>query len=362
MKYIRFDFSVVTHWIDTLLRQWLPEWGALLIEFVLVGVVLLLLYAVIALVLIYAERKVCAFFQCRLGPNRVGPYGIFQSVADMLKILIKELIEIKHIDRFLFNLAPFLVILSSMLAFGCMPFGKGLIAIDFNIGVFFIMAVSSIGVLGILLAGWSSNNKFTLIGAMRSGAQMISYELSIGLSMLTVVVFAGTMQTSGIIEAQNRGWFLFTGHVPMLVAFIIYLIAGTAETNRGPFDLPEAESELTAGYHTEYSGIHFGFYYLAEYLNMFIVSGIASLLFLGGWMPFHIGGWDAFNQVMDYIPSVIWFFGKTAVVMFIIMWFKWTFPRLRIDQLLHLEWKYLVPIGLINLLVMTLVVVFGLHF
>ena len=296
-----FDFSVVTHWIDTLLRQWLPEWGALLIEFVLVGVVLLLLYAVIALVLIYAERKVCAFFQCRLGPNRVGPYGIFQSVADMLKILIKELIEIKHIDRFLFNLAPFLVILSSMLAFGCMPFGKGLIAIDFNIGVFFIMAVSSIGVLGILLAGWSSNNKFTLIGAMRSGAQMISYELSIGLSMLTVVVFAGTMQTSGIIEAQNRGWFLFTGHIPMLVAFIIYLIAGTAETNRGPFDLPEAESELTAGYHTEYSGIHFGFYYLAEYLNMFIVSGIASLLFLGGWMPFHIGGWDAFNQVMDYI-------------------------------------------------------------
>ena len=357
-----FDFSVVTHWIDTLLRQWLPEWGALLIEFVLVGVVLLLLYAVIALVLIYAERKVCAFFQCRLGPNRVGPYGIFQSVADMLKILIKELIEIKHIDRFLFNLAPFLVILSSMLAFGCMPFGKGLIAIDFNIGVFFIMAVSSIGVLGILLAGWSSNNKFTLIGAMRSGAQMISYELSIGLSMLTVVVFAGTMQTSGIIEAQNRGWFLFTGHIPMLVAFIIYLIAGTAETNRGPVDLPEAESELTAGYHTEYSGIHFGFYYLAEYLNMFIVSGIASLLFLGGWMPFHIGGWDAFNQVMDYIPSVIWFFGKTAVVMFIIMWFKWTFPRLRIDQLLHLEWKYLVPIGLINLLVMTLVVVFGLHF
>ena len=357
-----FDFSVVTHWIDTLLRQWLPEWGALLIEFVLVGVVLLLLYAVIALVLIYAERKVCAFFQCRLGPNRVGPYGIFQSVADMLKILIKELIEIKHIDRFLFNLAPFLVILSSMLAFGCMPFGKGLIAIDFNIGVFFIMAVSSIGVLGILLAGWSSNNKFTLIGAMRSGAQMISYELSIGLSMLTVVVFAGTMQTSGIIEAQNRGWFLFTGHVPMLVAFIIYLIAGTAETNRGPFDFPEAESELTAGYHSEYSGIHFGFYYLAEYLNMFIVSGIASLLFLGGWMPFHIGGWDAFNQVMDYIPSVIWFFGKTAVVMFIIMWFKWTFPRLRIDQLLHLEWKYLVPIGLINLLVMTLVVVFGLHF
>ena len=197
---------------------------------------------------------------------------------------------------------------------------------------------------------------------MRSGAQMVSYELSIGLSMLTVVVFAGTMQTSQLIELQSRGWFLFTGHIPMLIAFIIYLIAGTAETNRGPFDLPEAESELTAGYHTEYSGIHFGFYYLAEYLNMFIVAGIASLLFLGGWMPLHIGGWEAFNNVMDYIPSVIWFFGKTAVVMFIIMWFKWTFPRLRIDQLLSLEWKYLVPIGFVNLLVMVLVTIFGIHF
>ena len=155
---------------------------------------------------------------------------------------------------------------------------------------------------------------------------------------------------------------VFRGHIPAIIAFLIYLVAGTAETNRGPFDLPEAESELTAGYHTEYSGIHFGFFYLAEYFNLFIVSGIATLLFLGGWMPFHIGGWESFNQVMDYIPSVIWFFGKVFVVMFIIMWFKWTFPRLRIDQLLRLEWKYLVPISLINLLLMVLVVIFKLHF
>ena len=280
----------------------------------------------------------------------------------MFKMLIKELIEIKHTDKFLFNLAPYIVIVSSMLAFGCLPFGRGLIAIDFNIGIFFIMAVSSIGVLGILLAGWASNNKFTLIGAMRSGSQMISYELSIGLSFLTMVVFAGTMQTSGIVEAQSSGWFIFRGHIPAIIAFLIYLVAGTAETNRGPFDLPEAESELTAGYHTEYSGIHFGFFYLAEYLNLFIVSGIATLLFLGGWMPFHIGGWEGFNQIMDYIPSVIWFFGKVFVVMFIIMWFKWTFPRLRIDQLLRLEWKYLVPISLVNLLLMVLVVIFKLHF
>ena len=357
-----FDFSIITHWIDNLLRSWMPENAALFVEFVLVGVVLLLTYAVIALALIYIERKVCAFFQCRLGPNRVGPYGLLQSVADMFKMLIKELIEIKHTDKFLFNLAPYIVIVSSMLAFGCLPFGRGLIAIDFHIGIFFIMAVSSIGVLGILLAGWASNNKFTLIGAMRSGSQMISYELSIGLSFLTMVVFAGTMQTSGIVEAQSSGWFIFRGHIPAIIAFLIYLVAGTAETNRGPFDLPEAESELTAGYHTEYSGIHFGFFYLAEYLNLFIVSGIATLLFLGGWMPFHIGGWEGFNQIMDYIPSVIWFFGKVFVVMFIIMWFKWTFPRLRIDQLLRLEWKYLVPISLVNLLLMVLVVIFKLHF
>ena len=216
--------------------------------------------------------------------------------------------------------------------------------------------------MGILLAGWSSNNKYSLIGAMRSGAQMISYELSIGLSIMTVVVFAGTMQISQIVEAQRDGWFLFTGHIPAFIAMIIYLVAGTAETNRGPFDLPEAESELTAGYHTEFSGMQFGFFYLAEYLNLFIVSSVAAVLFLGGWMPFHIAGWDSFNQIMDYIPSIIWFIGKVGIMMFIIMWFKWTFPRLRIDQLLKLEWKYLLPLNLVNLLIMVLIVIFGLHF
>lgn len=357
-----FDFSTITNWIDELLRSCMAPWAVVLVEGLIIGVVLLLLYALIALALIYAERKICAFFQCRYGPNRVGPLGLMQPIADMFKMLIKEIITIKDSDKFLYGLAPFLVIVSSMLTFGCMPFGRGLLTLDFNIGVFFIMAVSSIGVLGILLAGWSSNNKFTLIGAMRSGAQMISYELSIGLSVLSVVVYAGTMQTSQIIAAQENTWFLFSGHIPMMIAFIIYLIAGTAETNRGPFDLPEAESELTAGYHTEYSGMHFGFYYLAEYLNMFIVSGIASLLFLGGWMPLHIAGWESFNAVMDYIPSIVWFFMKTAVIMFIIMWFKWTFPRLRIDQLIKFEWKYLLPIGLFNLLLVTLMVVFGWHF
>ena len=234
--------------------------------------------------------------------------------------------------------------------------------LDFNVGIFFLMAVSSIGIVGILLAGWSSNNKYSLIGAMRSGAQMISYELSIGLAIMTMVVFAGTMQISEIVERQADVWFLFTGHVPAIIAFVIYLVAGTAETNRGPFDLPEADSELTAGYHTEYSGMHFGFFYLAEYLNLFIVAGVATTLFLGGWMPLHIAGWDSFNAVMDFLPSPVWFFLKVAVVIFIIMWFKWTFPRLRIDQLLRLEWKYLVPINLLNLLLMVVIVVSGFHF
>jgi NADH-quinone oxidoreductase subunit H len=357
-----FDFAVVTQWVDTLLRSFLPGQAALLVEFLLVGLCLLTAYALIALALIYGERKICAWFQCRLGPNRVGPYGLIQPVADMIKMLIKELIDMNHSDKFLFRVAPFIVIISSVLAFGCIPFAKGLEILDFNVGIFFLLAVSSIGIVGILLAGWSSNNKFSLIGAMRSGAQMISYELSIGLTILTMVVLSGSMQLSTIVESQANGWFIFTGHIPAFIAFVIYMIAGTAETNRGPFDLPEADSELTAGYHTEYSGIQFGFFYLAEYLNMFVVAAVATTLFWGGWMPLHIPGFDNFNMIMDYIPSLFWFIGKVAVMIFIIMWFKWTFPRLRIDQLLRLEWKYLLPINLINLMLMVLIVVFGLHF
>ena len=357
-----FDFGLVTNWFNDLLFSVMPQWEATVIECVIIGVVLLLAYALLALFYIFYERKLCAWFQCRLGPMRVGPWGILQSFADMFKILIKELIRLENIDRFLFALAPYLVIVASMLCFACLPWGNGLQIIDFNIGIFFMTAASSIGVLGILLAGWSSNNKYTMIGALRSGAQMISYELSIGLSILTVVVLAGTMSITGLVQAQADGWFLFKGHIPALIAFVIYLIAATAETNRGPFDLPEAEHELTAGYHTEYSGIHFGFFYLAEYLNLFIVSGIASLLFLGGWMPLHIPGWEGFNAVMDFIPSIVWFIGKAVFISFIIIWFKWSFPRVRIDQLLTLEWKYLMPIGLFNLVLMTLIVVYGLHF
>lgn len=357
-----FDFSIVTNWIHALLTSVMPHGLAVFVECVLVGVAIMVMYAIIAMIMIFMERKVCAAFQCRLGPNRVGPWGVCQLFADVIKMLIKEIIVIRRSDKFLYNLAPYIVILGSILAFACIPINKGMEVLDFNVGIFFFMAASSIGVVGILLAGWSSNNKYSLIGAMRSGAQMISYELSVGISILTIVVLTDTMQFSQIVERQADGWFIFKGHLPALVAFVIYLIAGNAEVNRGPFDLPEAESELTAGYHTEYSGMHFGLFYLAEFMNLFIVASIAATIFLGGWMPLHVTGWQGFNTAMDHIPGFVWFFGKAFFVVWILMWIKWTFPRLRIDQILHLEWKILVPIGLVNLLIMTVCVVFGWHF
>lgn len=340
-----------------MLRNSMADGWALFIEFVLIGIVIMVAYALLALFLIYVERRVCAWFQCRIGPNRVGPWGLFQTGADMIKILLKELIRINRADRFLFRLASFMVIIGSICTFGALPFIKGLQAIDFNIGVFYLLAVSSLGVVGILLAGWSSNSKYTMIGAMRSGAQLISYELSCGLSLLAIVILSGTMQLSEIVAQQSEMWFIFKGHVPAAIAFVIYLIAGHAETNRGPFDLPEAESELTAGYHTEYSGIQFGFFYLAEYMNMFIIAAIASTMFLGGWMPLHIPGWEGFNRVMDYIPSFAWFLGKTGFCIFLALWVRWSFPRLRIDQLLNLEWKVLMPISLVNILLMAITVI-----
>jgi NADH-quinone oxidoreductase subunit H len=353
------DISSITTAIDSYLHSVLPPSAATLVECALIAVCVLVAYLIFAIIMIFMERKVCAAFQCRLGPNRVGPWGILQVFADVLKMLFKEIIEIRNSDRALYNLAPFLVIMSSVITFSCLPFADGLQVLDFNIGVFFIMAASSFGILGILLAGWSSNNKFSMIGAMRSGGQMISYELSMGLSLLTLVVLSGTMQISEVVEIQTKGWFIMRGHLPALVAFIIYIIAGNAETNRAPFDLPEAESELTAGFHTEYSGMGFGLFYVAEFMNMFIIAGIASTIFLGGWAPLYIPGLDGFNEIMTYIPGLVWFMGKTFFVIWILMWIRWTFPRLRIDQVLILEWKYLVPIGLLNLLIMTICVVMG---
>lgn len=358
-----YSIQPVTNWIHETLCSVMPEALAIFIECVVIGVIVVALYAVLAIVLIYMERKVCAAFQCRIGPNRVGGKGgLLQVPADVLKILTKEIIRLKNSDNFLYDLAPYLVILASILTFSCLPWNKGAQILDMNIGVLFVLAASSIGVVGILLAGWSSNNKYTMIGAVRSGAMIISYELSMGITVLAMVVLSETASISSIVEAQANGWNIFKGHIPAILAFVVFLIAGNAEANRGPFDLAEAEQELTAGYHTEYSGLHFGFFYLAEYLNLFITAGIASTLFLGGWMPFHIAGLDAFNNIMDYIPGVGWFFIKTFFVVWLLMWIKWTFPRLRIDQILTFEWKYLMPTSLLILVLMVVLKVFGLVF
>ncbi|MBK6902354.1 MAG: NADH-quinone oxidoreductase subunit NuoH [Saprospirales bacterium] len=357
-----YDFTPMVESIRNFLNNSFGPGGGMFMGWALIILIFLAFYAVLGLVLVYVERRICAFFQLRLGPNRVGWQGSVQTVADAIKLLLKEPITILKADKLLFNLAPFIITLAAIMVLSVIPFAKGLHAFDINIGLFFIVAVSSIGVVGILLAGWASNNKYALIGAMRSGAQIVSYELSVGLSLITMVLLTGTLQLSGIIESQADGWWIFKGHIPAVIAFFLFLIASTAEINRGPFDLPEAESELTAGFHTEYSGLKFAFFFLAEFVNMFTVAAIASTVFLGGWMPFHIGGLDGFNAVMDYIPPILWFFVKVSTVIFLMMWFKWTFPRLRIDQLLRLEWKYLMPLNLINIVVMATLVYLGWHF
>ncbi|EKX99634.1 NADH dehydrogenase [Hoylesella saccharolytica F0055] len=357
-----FDFSIVTTWFDSLLRETcgLSSFWVILIECVLVGVFILAMYAILAILLIFMERKVCAAFQCRLGPMRVGPWGIFQVIADVLKMLIKEIFAVDKADKLLYAIGPFLVLIASVGAFSFMPWNRGAHILDFNVGIFLMTAISSIGVIGIFIAGWSSNNKYSVISAMRGAVQMISYEMSLGLCLIAAVILTGTMQVSGIVEAQSGpfGWLVFQGHIPAIIAFVVFLITGNAEANRGPFDLAEAESELTAGYHTEYSGMGFGFFYLAEYLNLFIVAGVASMVFLGGWMPIHIGV-EGFDKVMDYIPGFIWFIGKAFALVWVLMWIRWTFPRLRIDQILKLEWKYLMPLSLLNLVLMTVIVAFG---
>lgn len=360
-----FDFSIVTSWFDSFLRLTLglSDFWSILIECVLVGLLIIVAYAMLAIVLIFMERKVCAYFQCRLGPVRVGPWGLLQVFADVLKMLIKEIFFVDKADKLLYALAPILVIVASVGTFSFLPWNKGAEILDFNVGVFLITAVSSIGVVGVFLAGWGSNNKYGVVSAMRAAVQMISYEMSLCLCLITAVVLTGTMQVSGIVEEQTGpwNWLIFRGHIPAIIAFLVFLVAGNAEANRGPFDLAEAESELTAGYHTEYSGMGFGFYYLAEFLNLFIVAGIATTVFLGGWAPVNIGI-EGFDNMMNYIPGIVWFLGKAFAVVWLLMWVKWTFPRLRIDQILKLEWKYLMPLSLLNLILMTVVVALGWHF
>ena len=340
----------ITKGIHDWLYSIMSENVAHLVEMILIALVYLTIFAVAGLFLVLIERRVAAWFQLRIGPNRVGFQGLLQTMADALKLLSKELTGTEKADKFLYNLAPYFVIITALMALAVIPFTQDFQAFDINIGILFLIAISSIGVIGILLGGWSSNNKFALIGAMRSGVQTISYELSIGLSLLTMILITGTLQLSEIVEVQKNGWLIVQGHIPAIIAFMIYMIAGTAETNRAPFDMAEAESELGAGFHTEYSGMKFAYFFLAEFINMFIIAAIATTVFFGAWLsPFGI---------TESIPilGVFWFLAKAMILVFLMMWFRWTFPRLRVDQLLTLEWKYLLPLNLMNIVIMALIV------
>ncbi|WP_372793289.1 NADH-quinone oxidoreductase subunit NuoH [Lutibacter sp.] len=340
----------ITKTIQDLLVGMMSEGVASIVTMVIIALIYLAIFAVAGLYLVLLERKVAAWFQLRIGPNRVGWWGLLQTMADALKLVSKELTGTVKADKFLYNLAPYFVIVSALMALAVFPFTQEFQAFDINIGILFLLAISSIGVIGILLGGWSSNNKFALIGAMRSGVQTISYELSVGLSLLTMVLITGSLQLSEIVEVQKNGWLIVQGHIPAVIAFMIYMIAGTAETNRAPFDMVEAESELGAGFHTEYSGMKFAYFFLAEFINMFIIAAIATTVFFGAWLsPFGI------TESLPWL-GIFWFLGKALILVFLMMWFRWTFPRLRIDQLLTLEWKYLLPLNLLNLVIMALIV------
>ena len=341
----------ITQTVHDWLFSVMPEGAATVTEWVLIAVLYLTFFAVAGLFLVWMERRIAAFFQLRLGPNRVGPSGLFQTIADALKLVSKELTGTERSDMFLYYLAPYFVIVAALVSLSVLPFSGSLQAFDINIGVFFIMAVSSIGVIGVLLGGWASNNKYSLIGAMRSGLQTVSYELSVGLSILTIVLLSGSLQISEIVEAQRTGgWFILQGHIPAIIAFMIFMIAGTAETNRAPFDMVEAESELGAGFHTEYSGMKFAYFFLAEFINMFIIAAVAVTIFFGAYLsPFGI------TESLPWL-GVVWFMLKVLAIIFLMMWFRWTFPRLRVDQLLTLEWKYLLPLNLMNIVLMAVII------
>ena len=302
------------------------------------GIALVALVQVNTLFLVWLERKVSAHIQLRLGPMEVGPHGILQSIVDGIKLIGKELITPRHVDRKLYVLAPIMVFTGVLPSLIVIPFSEQLQVRDLNVGVLLIFAFSAFNVLAILMGGWSANNKYSLLGAIRSVAQSVAYEIPLLLVVLNVLLWTNSMQMSSIVEAQSTIWNVFW----MPVAAIIYLICATAETNRAPFDIPEAESELVAGFHTEYSGMRFAMFFLAEYSNMFIVAAVAATLFFGGWKSPPLLGFLP-------VPGVVWFFLKVYVLIFVIIWVRWTFPRLRFDQLMNFSWKVMIPVSLVHL-------------
>lgn len=324
--------------IAGLLRDWLGGFvstGVVDMIMVLVNFVAVLLFVLLnVVILVYLERRFAGFYQERLGPNRVGPQGIFQLVMDILKLLSKEDIIPAGVDRLVYKTAAYVIFVPTMLVYAVIPFGRGMTVIDLNMGLFYILAVSSITTLIIFMAGWGANNKYTLIGGMRAVAQMVSYEIPYVFSFLGVIMITGTLKMSTIVEAQSGVWFVLL----QPIAFLVFLIAGNAEINRGPFDLPEGEQELVAGYHTEYTAARFALFYMAEYANLLAMAAIGTTVFLGGWHGPVLPGW-------------LWFFLKMYVLVFIQMWVRWTFPRIRIDHMMSFNWKFLLPLSLANILV-----------
>jgi NADH-quinone oxidoreductase subunit H len=308
--------------------------GAIIVAQILALVVPLL---VAVAYLTYFERKVIGAIQLRKGPNVVGPFGLFQPFADALKLLSKETILPAGANKVIFLLAPMLTFILSLIAWAVIPFDEGMVLADINVGVLYLFAISSLGVYGVIMSGWASNSKYAFLGALRSAAQMVSYEVSIGFVIITVLLCVGSLNLTAIVEAQRTVWFA----IPLLPMFVVFFISALAETNRAPFDLPEGESELVAGYFVEYSSMSFALFFLGEYANMILMSGITVVLFLGGWLaPFDIA---PFN----WVPGPIWFILKISLVLFVFLWVRATFPRYRYDQLMRLGWKVFLPLSLL---------------
>jgi NADH-quinone oxidoreductase subunit H len=336
--------------VSGLIPDGLPPWLQIGLAGALCAVILITFMALGPLLYVYVETKVAGFMQDRIGPKRVGPHGMLQTVADALKLMFKEAIYPAGADKKLFIIAPCLVVLGAFLSFVVIPFGSRLQAADLDVGVFYVVAVSSLSTVGLIMAGWASNNKYALFGAMRSAAQIVSYEIPAVMILLTVVMMVGSLSLQEIVHAQAGGlphWFVWRYFPLMPVAFLIFFTAGLAECNRAPFDIPEAESELVAGFHTEYSGFFFAMFFMAEYTEMFIISAVSAVLFLGGWMAPH----PALQQVGPVGLGPVWLIAKAWLLVFIMMWLRWTLPRLRVDQLMYVAWKVLLPIAMVLVVV-----------
>jgi NADH-quinone oxidoreductase subunit H len=302
----------------------------------------------------YAERKVIGYIQVRIGPNRVGWRGLLQPIADALKLLVKEIIIPSKANKGLFLLAPLIAIAPALAAWAVIPFDAGLVLADINAGLLYVLALTSLGVYGVIIAGWASNSKYALLGAMRAAAQIVAYEIAMGFALVGVLVAAGSLNLSAIVEAQS-GSFLTWFWLPLLPLFGVYYISGVAETNRAPFDVAEGESEIVAGFHVEYSGMAFAIFFLAEYANMVLIAMLTTLLFFGGWLsPFQ--GIPVLDEVTAFVPGTIWLLLKAFFFMFVFLWLRATFPRYRYDQIMRLGWKVFIPITIVWILVVALAV------